>query len=60
MAGTECASDFIFNEASFRRFARQAMQKDGSLAHFEVLLETSSLGGNAPQSMIVASRILPQ
>ncbi|NYF78876.1 hypothetical protein [Granulicella arctica] len=59
MAGTESASDFLFDEASFAPFAQQIRKPDGSLPHFEVLLETRSIGGNAPQSRVVSYRILP-
>jgi hypothetical protein len=34
-------------------------REDGSIPHFELLLEARSLGGNVPESGIVAYRLVP-
>lgn len=60
MAGTESAADFLFNEESFGAFARQIGSTRGRMPHFEVLLETANVGGNAPQERVVAYRVLDQ
>ena len=55
MAGTEAAADFLFGTA-FNDFAQSVGATHDSLPFFELLLETTSMGGNAPQAHIVASR----
>lgn len=59
MAGTEGASDFLFSNPGFGSFLRKIAQRDGSLPHFEVLLQTTSVGGNAPEASILAYHLLP-
>jgi len=58
MAGTECAADFLTDEATFTPFVQRIQRSDGSIPHFEVLLETKSIGGNAPFPRIVDYRVL--
>lgn len=58
MAGTESAADLAFNEESFGAFLRQIGATSDHLPHFEVLLETASIGGNAPTSKILAYRLV--
>jgi len=57
MAGTEAATDFPFNQEEFANFLKQ-LGKDpqGRIPYFEVLLETRSVGGNAPQAQVLAWR----
>jgi hypothetical protein len=59
MAGTEAATDFPFNQEEFANFLKQ-LGKDpqGRIPYFEVLLETRSVGGNAPQAQVLAWRKL--
>jgi len=57
-AGTQSAADFLLNGRSFGEFLRQIQRKDGSIPHFEILLEARSLGGNVPESSIVAYRLV--
>ncbi len=58
MAGTESAADFPFNDETFGDFLKKIGAKADNLPHFEVLLETASIGGNAPQAQIVTYRLL--
>jgi hypothetical protein len=58
-AGTQSAADFLLNGRSFAEFLHQIERKDGSIPHFELLLEARSLGGNVPGSNIVAYRFTP-
>lgn len=59
MAGTESAADFLFNEDAFNAFVKQmGGPRNGRLPHFEVLLETPSIGGDAPQERVIAYRVL--
>ena len=58
-AGTQTAADFLLSSRSFAEFLRQIAHKDGSIPHFEVLLEAPSVGGNVAGSNIVAYRVAP-
>ncbi len=58
MAGTESASDFPFSTERFEKFAKAIGATPDHIPFFEVLLETSSIGGNAPEARVVAYRIL--
>ncbi len=59
MAGTEAASDFPFSGDAFSAFlAKLGQGAGGTIPYFEVLLETRSLGGDAPQPQIVAWRVV--
>jgi hypothetical protein len=58
MAGTESAADFPFNPGSFRSFARQIGATPDHMPYFEALLETISVGGNAPEARLVAYRVI--
>lgn len=58
MAGTESASDFPFSADRFEKFAKMIGATPDHLPFFEVLLETTSIGGNAPEARVVAYRIL--
>jgi hypothetical protein len=61
MAGTEAAADFPFSGGHFNEFLKTLGYSQGeTLPFFEVLLETRSLGGDAPQSHIVAWRRIPR
>jgi hypothetical protein len=59
MAGTQTASDFVLDDAQFLPFLKKIQQKDGSIPHFEVLLRSSSLGGESAQVNMVAYRTEP-
>ncbi len=57
MAGTEAASDFAFDEKRLMDILKPYMGARKSLPHFEVLLQTSVIGGGAPESKVLAYRI---
>ena len=57
MAGTEAAAGFPFG-SSFPAFIRSIGATREVLPDFELLLETTSIGGNAPEAHIVAYRLL--
>jgi hypothetical protein len=59
-AGTQSAEDFLLSDRSFGELLRRIQRPDGSIPHFELLLEARSLGGNVPQSRIVAFRPTPE
>ena len=58
-AGTQSAADFLLSGRTFGGFLRQIEREDGSIPHFELLLEARSLGGNVAESGIVAYRLVP-
>lgn len=58
-AGTECAWEFLSDTAQMEHLRRLGNAPVGSLPHFEVLLRTSNLAGDAAANTIIASRILP-
>jgi hypothetical protein len=57
MAGTEAAADYLFSDAS-RVLLSQAFDSKGNMLPFEVLLETSNIGANAPRPQIISERIV--
>jgi len=57
MAGTEAAADYLFSDASVPLLS-QIFDSKGNILPFEVLLETSNIGANAPRPQIVSQRIL--
>jgi hypothetical protein len=59
MAGTEAAADFVFDDTRLLPFLNRIRRSDGSVPDFEVLLQSSNLGGYSPQSKIVAYRTTP-
>ncbi|AEU36655.1 hypothetical protein [Granulicella mallensis] len=56
MAGTQAASDFFLSEKAMEPILQKARGSDGSIRPFEILLETSSIGANAPESRVIAER----
>jgi hypothetical protein len=59
MAGTEGACDFLFDSSAFSSFTKKVTRPDGRLGHFEVLIETRILNGDASEPQVLAYRILP-
>lgn len=60
MAGTEAAADFPFNQDAFGAFLKQiGANPRKPIPYFELLLETRSVGGNAPRAQVIAWRRLP-
>jgi len=58
MAGTESTADFLFSSGRFEKFARSIGATPQHVPFFEVLLETTSVAGNAPEAHVVAYRTL--
>jgi len=59
MAGTEAISDFLFDDAVLLPFLAKIKKADGSLPHFEVLVESNSVNGSAGPFHILAYRTHP-
>jgi hypothetical protein len=57
--GTQTAADFLLSGRPFKNYLLQIRRPDGSIPHFELLLQAWNLRGNTPQSNIVASRVDP-
>jgi hypothetical protein len=56
MAGTEAAADFVLNDDALLPALRKIMQPHEELPHFEILVATTNMGGQAPQSQLIAVR----
>ena len=56
MAGTEAAADFVLDDGTLLPFLNKIRRPDGSIPSFEVLLQSTSLDGNASQSKVIAYR----
>jgi len=59
MAATACAWEFVSNQEHLRQFWRQVKSTGGGASHFEVLLKTNNLAGDAAASSVVAWRVNP-
>jgi hypothetical protein len=59
MAGTEGACDFLLDAAPSSGFLSKLTRPDGSASHFEILLETKTVKGNASEPVVLAYRTLP-
>jgi hypothetical protein len=57
MAGTEAITDFLFSDDALLSFLRQLKRANETLPHFEVLIESNSVNGNAGSFHILAYRI---
>ena len=57
MAGTQAAADILFNREAMLPMITKAHTSNGQLQPFELLIETTSFGSNAPQATIIASRM---
>ena len=58
MAGTEAAMDFVDDDAKLLPFLNRIRLPDGTLPHFELLLETHNMGASAVRSQILAWRTM--
>jgi hypothetical protein len=56
MAGTQAAADFLLNQQALNPILRKTQRRDGSIRPFELLLETTSIGANAPEARVIAER----
>jgi hypothetical protein len=58
LAATQGIVDLVFNEQSLLPILKKMLRKDGSLAHFEVLVASTVVNGNASKFQIVAYRLI--
>jgi hypothetical protein len=58
MSGTEAGMDFVLDDAQLLPFLNRIRHPDGTLPHFELLLETNNMGASAVRSQIVAWHIM--
>ncbi len=57
MAGTQTAVDFIVDDGYLLSFLKKIRRADGSIPYFEVLLRSSSFGGQSSRLEVVAYRV---
>ncbi len=58
MSGTEAGMDFVLDDAQLLPFLNRIRHPDGTLPHFELLLETHNIGASAVRSQILAWRTM--
>ena len=58
MSGTEAVADFMNDDAQLLPFLNQIRRPDGTLPHFEVLIEAHNMGASAVRSQILAWRVM--
>lgn len=58
MAGTECAWDFVADDSSLLPFLNRIRRPDGSIPHFQLLLDSINLTGSSVKRNILAWRIM--
>jgi hypothetical protein len=58
MAGTECAWDFVSDNSQLAPFLERIRRSNGTIPHFEVLLETNNMSGSALKGNILAWRVV--
>jgi hypothetical protein len=56
MAGTQAAGDFVLDQSAMNPFLTKARLPDGSVGPFKVLLQTRTVGANAPGAQVVVER----
>jgi hypothetical protein len=56
VAGTEAISDFLFANSTLDTFLRKIAKPNGTIPHFEVLMQSGNLNGSASRSQVVAYR----
>ena len=59
VAGTESISDFLFEDRALLAFLARIKKPDGTLPHFEVLIESNTVSGSAGPFHILAYRTHP-
>jgi hypothetical protein len=57
MAGTECAWDFVADDSSFLPFLDRIRRADGSIPHFQLVLDSINLTGSSVKRNILAWRV---
>jgi len=58
MAGTQCAWDFVADDSSFLQFANRIKRSNGSIPHFQLVLDSTNLNGSAVRRSILAWRVM--
>jgi hypothetical protein len=58
MSGTEAATDFVADDRQLLPFLNRIRRPDGTLPHFELLLQTENMGASAARSQILAWRTI--
>ena len=58
MAGTQCAWDFVADDSSFLPFVNRIRRPDGSIPHFQLVLDSTNLTGSAVKRSILAWRAM--
>ena len=58
LAATQGIVDLVFNEQSLLPILSKMRRKDGSLAHFEVLVASTVINGNASKFQTIAYRLV--
>jgi hypothetical protein len=56
LTGIEAVDDFLFDDSVLLPFLKAIKRSDGSLPHFELLIESNSVNGNAGRFHILAYR----
>jgi hypothetical protein len=57
MSGTEAAMDFLDDDTQLLPFLTKIKRPDGSIPHFELIIETRNVDASATQSQILAWRV---
>lgn len=57
MAGTETASDFVFDDGYLLPFLESVRRPDGTIPYFELLLRSKSMSGESSRLEIMAMRV---
>jgi hypothetical protein len=57
VAGTQAAAETLLDSAAMAPILKRAMQPDGSLRFFEVLVRSTSINWNSTDSQVIAARI---
>jgi hypothetical protein len=58
MAGTQCAWDFVADDSSFLPFINRIKRLDGTIPHFQLVLDSTNLTGSAVKRSILAWRVM--
>jgi hypothetical protein len=58
MAGTECAWDFVADDSSLLPFLNQIKRADGTIPHFQLVLDSINLSDSSVRRTILAWRIM--
>jgi hypothetical protein len=58
MSGAEAGMDFVLDDTQLLPFLSRIQRPDGTLPHFELLLETHNIGASSVRSQILALRTM--